>query len=81
MNTNATNLRQNLFEILKQTIKYNEIVNITTKDGNVVMMSEEDFNGIIATLELSSNSVMKEKILAGKETPPEDCVDESEVIW
>ena len=31
INTNATNFRKDLYELLKQTIKYNETVNISTK--------------------------------------------------
>lgn len=81
MNTNATNLRQNLFNILEQTIKFNEIVNITTKDGNAVIMSEEDYNGIIATLELMSNPEMKEKLIDGINTPLSECITEDEVDW
>ena len=40
INTNVTNFRKHLFNILEQTIKYNEPVNISTKDGNAVIISE-----------------------------------------
>ena len=78
---NATSLRKNLFVILSNAIKYNEIININTKDGNAVILSEEDFNGLIATLELSSDPKLKEKLLTGKNETPEDCVDVDEVNW
>jgi hypothetical protein len=39
INTNVTNFRKHLFNILEQTIKYNEPVNISTKDGNAVIIS------------------------------------------
>lgn len=51
-NTNITNFRKNIFNILEQTVKYNEPVNITTKDGNAVIISEDDFNGLMETLTL-----------------------------
>ena len=35
-NTNITNFRKNIYELLKQTIDFNEPVNISTKDGNAV---------------------------------------------
>ena len=47
MNTNITNFRKNIFNILEQTIKHNEPVNVSTKDGNAVILSEEDYNTLM----------------------------------
>lgn len=80
-NTNITNFRKNIYGILEQTIKYNEPVNISTKDGNAVIISEEDYNGLMETLLLSSNPKMKEKIVEGLHTPIEECIPENEVQW
>ncbi len=80
-NTNITNFRKNIFNMLEQTIRFNEPLNVSTKDGNVVVLSEEDYRGTIETLQLLSSPEMKEKLLAGKNTPLEDCVSESEVEW
>ena len=79
--TNATALRQNLFGMLSNTIKYNERINVNTKEGNAVILSEEEYNGLIATLELSSNRELRSKILEGKEEPFEECVSIDEVNW
>lgn len=79
IHTNVTNFRKNVYSILEQTIKYNEAVNVSTKDGNAVLLSEEDYLSLIETLRLSSDPVMKEKLLAGKATPLSDCLPESEV--
>lgn len=81
INTNITNFRKNLFAILEQTIKYNEPVNISTKEGNAVIISEEDYNGLMETLYLTSIPSMKEKILEGLATPLEECLSEDEVQW
>ena len=54
LNINITNFRKNIFSILEQTIKYNEPVNISTKEGNAVVLSEEEYNGMMETLYLSS---------------------------
>lgn len=81
LNTNITNFRKNIFSLLEQTIKYNEPVNISTKDGNAVILSEEDYLGLIETLNLSSLPGMKEKIMAGLDTPLGECVPEEEVEW
>jgi len=80
-NTNATTLRKNLFSMLGNAIKYNETINVNTKDGNAVILSEEEYNGMLATLELSSNKALQEKILMGKEEKLDDCVSIDEVKW
>ena len=79
--TNVTTFRNNIFSMLEQTIKYNEPLNVSTKSGNVVVLSEEDYRSLTETLYLSSVPGMKEKLLDGKNTPVSDCVPESEVAW
>jgi PHD/YefM family antitoxin component YafN of YafNO toxin-antitoxin module len=81
LNTNITNFRKNIFGMLKQTIKYNEPVNISTKDGNAVIISEEDYNGLMETIYLSSIPNMKERIIEGMNTPISECIPENEVEW
>lgn len=81
ININVTNFRKNIYELLEQTVKFNEPVNVTTKDGNAVILSEEDYNGLMETLNLSSNPKMKEKIIEGLKTPIEECIPEDEVQW
>lgn len=80
-NTNITNFRKNIYEMLEQTIKYNEPINISTKNGNAVVLSEEDYNGLMETVYLSSIPKMKDKLIKGKNTPLENCVAEDEVEW
>ena len=79
--TNVTNFRKNIFSMLEQTIKYNEPINISTKDGNAVVLSEEEYQGMLETIYLMSIPEMKEKLIEGKNTPLSDCVSESEVDW
>lgn len=81
LNTNITNFRKNIFGMLEQTIKYNEPVNINTKDGNAVVLSEEDYNGLMETLYLSTIPNLKEDIVKGMKTPISECVSENEVEW
>jgi antitoxin YefM len=81
LNTNITNFRKNIFSILEQTIKYNEPVNITTKEGNAVVISEDDYNGLMETLTLCSVPGMKDKISEGLQTPLDECLGENEVNW
>ena len=81
INTNITNFRKDIFGMFEQTVKYNEPINVNTKDGNAVIISEEDCNGLMETLYLSSIPGMKEKIVEGLKTPIEDCIPEDQVEW
>lgn len=81
LNTNISNFRKNLYKLLEQTIKYNEPINVSTKIGNAVIISEEDYNGLMETLYLSYNPYNREKIIEGLHTPLEDCLTENEMKW
>ena len=73
INTNATNFRKNIFEMLDQTIKFNEPVNTSTRSGNAVLISEEEYNSLMETLYLTTVPGMKEKLLKGADEPLEEC--------
>lgn len=81
INTNVTNFRKNIYSMLEQTIKYNEPLNISTKNGNAVILSEEDYRSLIATIELGNTPGMEEKIEDGLKTDLSDCLPESGVEW
>lgn len=60
INTNVTNFRKQIFELIDQTVKYNESINISTKSGNAVLISEEDYNNLVETMYLNSIPGMSE---------------------
>ena len=72
---NITKARSNLFELAERVVKFNDTVNVTTKDGSFVMLSEEDYNSLMETLYLYSIPGMKESIAEGAQTPIEECVE------
>ncbi len=74
-NTNATNFRKNMFEYLNLAVDYNDVIHVSTKSGNAVVMNEEDYNGLMETLQLLSVPGMKERMIEGINASPEDCED------
>ena len=80
-NINVTNFRKEIYELLEQTIKYNEPINISTKNGNAIVLSEEDYNSLIETIYLSSIPGLKEEIIKRANSKDKDCVSEDEVDW
>ncbi|MFO3668034.1 type II toxin-antitoxin system Phd/YefM family antitoxin [Anaerococcus kampingiae] len=78
---NVSNFRKDLYNIVKRTTMYNEAINITSKDGNAVLISEEDYNNLLATLEIKLNDKLNQKILEGLAMPLDECISEEEVTW
>ena len=76
-----TNFRKNIYSLVENTVKFNEPVNITTKEGNAVMISEDEYNGLIETLYLTSIPGMREKLTEGLDTPLDETISEEEVLW
>lgn len=54
--------RSELFNLLKRTIRGHRQVRITSKEGSVILMSENDYESLIETLELLSIPGFKKSI-------------------
>lgn len=50
----ATKARQDLFQLLRRSVKEHAPLRITYKAGDVVLISEEDYESLMETLELLS---------------------------
>ena len=74
-NTNATNFRKNAFAYLDQAVRYNDVINISTKNGNAVVMSEEDYTGLLETCYLLSQPGMRERLTEAAKEPLEESAD------
>ena len=81
ISTTISDFRKSISNFIKQTIQNNEQIHITTKNGNVVVISEEKYNNLMETLYLTSSEEMKKKIIDGKNTPLKNCIAEDEVKW
>lgn len=58
----ATEARQNLFSLVRRSLKGHVPIKITSKDGDVVLVSQEDYEGLLETLELLSKPGLRESI-------------------
>jgi antitoxin YefM len=75
--TNATSARNNFFKLIDEALTTHEPVVVTGKNGNVVILSEEDWRSIEETLYLTNIPGMKEKIITGLKTPIDQCVEDT----
>lgn len=80
-NVNVTSFRKDIYKLLENTIKYNEPINISTKNGNAIILSEEDYNSLIETLYIESIPELKKEILERADDSDNEFVSEDEVEW
>ncbi len=58
----ATNARSNFFQIVKNTAKGHSPIKISSKEGNVMLISEEDYESLLETTELLAIPGLKQSI-------------------
>lgn len=58
----ATQARQNLFTLVKKSIRGHIPVRISSREGDVILISQEDYEGLLETLELLSTPGMLRSI-------------------
>lgn len=58
----ATQARTEFFSLLKKSIKKHEPVGIHTKEGDAILISQEDYESLIETLELLSTPGLAKSI-------------------
>lgn len=63
----ATTARQSLFHLLEKSAKGHVPIRITSKSGGVVMISEEDYESLLETLELLSTRGMLKSVRKARE--------------
>ena len=80
-NVNISNFRENLYHYVKNTVKHNDVININTKDGNAIVLSEEDYNGLIETLYLNGSKKTIDDIKEAENTPKNERISLNEVEW
>ena len=80
-NINVTNFRKDIYTLLEQTINFNEPINISTKNGNAVVLSEEDYNSLMETVYIMSVPGLKDEILNRANDEENEFVSEEEVEW
>lgn len=50
----ATQAREDLFNLVRKSVKGHVPVKITSKEGDVILISQEDYESLLETLELLS---------------------------
>jgi prevent-host-death family protein len=69
---NATEARKQLYKLVDDVSDTHEPIQITGKRGNAVLVGEDDWRAVQETLFLVSIPGMRESLIEGMATPPED---------
>lgn len=77
----ASQARANLFKLLEQVNQESKPCIITSRKGDGVLISKDDWESIQETLYLQSIPGMQESIIEGMATPLSECVSEEELEW
>ena len=78
---NATEARANLYKLIAQTNSTSEPVQITSKNGNAVLISESDWRAMQEMLYLGSVPGLVESIKEAAAAPSTDFTPMEEVDW
>lgn len=81
ININITSFRKDIYNLLENIIKYNEPINISTKNGNAVVLSEEDYNNLMETLYLESTLDLRDELIKRSKDSEKEFVYEKNVEW
>lgn len=77
----ASQARANLFKLLEQVNQESKPCIITSRKGDGVLISKDDWENIQETLYLQSIPGMQQSIIEGIATPLSECVSEDELEW
>ena len=80
-NISITNLRKELYKVNESILDTGMIVNVSSKKGEIIMMSRDEYNSLVETLYLSSNEKVKQSIIEGMKLNHDDCVNEEDIDW
>ncbi|MCL2051030.1 MAG: type II toxin-antitoxin system Phd/YefM family antitoxin [Lachnospiraceae bacterium] len=71
----AKTAQQDFPTLVDCVVKQGDTISIATDDGAAVLVSQDEWYGLLETLYLQSIPGMKESILEGKATPISECLD------
>ncbi len=77
----ASTLRQNLFSMLATTIRYDEPIVVTTRTGNAVLISEDEYRGLLETQYLNSIPGFAEELQKRSEADNSEYKTLEELGW
>ena len=79
--TNIKQAKKDFNKLLEMILENDIDINISSKKGNVVLIAETEYKGMLETLYLSSNSNYKKTLIEGLNTPYDMTLSEKDLDW
>ena len=80
-NTTINNAITNFPSLIRNALNSEEIINIATDEGNVIMLSEQEYRNLILTVEVYQNTPFLKSLINAENEPLEECVDVKDLEW
>ena len=71
---NITNFRKDLFNCVDSVIRFNEPINLWTKNGNAVLISKKEFDSLMEALYISSIPGLRESLVESMNAPQSEFI-------
>lgn len=68
----TADFEKHLCHYFQMVLAGNDAIKVQTETGSVILLSEEEYNGLLETLSLTSISGMTERLIEGQNTSLED---------
>lgn len=75
---NITNARKDLYKLVENVNNYSDPTLIVGKNGNAVLISEDDYRALQETIFLNNIPEMAKSIIKGGNTPLSECTEYGE---
>jgi len=75
---NISSARSDIYSLIGNVAKTGSPICVTSKSGNVVVVSEDEWRDIEETIYIMSNKATYEAIKEGMKTPISECVEDVE---
>ena len=66
---------QNAAQYVAHAVNSQDVISVTTEKGNAVLLSEEEFRGMMETIYLLNSEGMAERVEEARRTPIEESDD------
>jgi len=70
------NAIKNFAALPPQILHGDEVINVATDDGNIILISEENYRNLVLQCEVNANPAFKESLLQGLYASPDELVPE-----
>jgi len=80
-NTNIKQAKKDFNKLLEMVLENDIDINISSKKGNVILIAEAEYKGMLETLCLCTNSNYKKTLIEGLNTPYDKTLSEKDLNW